>query len=80
MPDTHKCPALSFSCGITRSHKWHLLRSVLSGDAMSLSADIKIVVAMLDNSLGVDPFCAEKDARFSVRSGGLIGSYENAAE
>jgi acyl carrier protein len=38
-----------------------------------------IVVARLENSLGVDPFSADEDARFPVTFGEFIRFYENAA-
>ena len=37
-----------------------------------------IVVARLENSLGVDPFSADEDARFPVTFGDFIRFYENA--
>jgi hypothetical protein len=38
-----------------------------------------IVVARLENSLGVDPFSDDEDARFPVTFGDFIRFYENAA-
>jgi len=37
-----------------------------------------IVVARLENSLGVDPFSDDEDARFPVTFGDFIRFYENA--
>jgi len=37
-----------------------------------------IVVARLENSLGVDPFSNDEDARFPVTFGEFIRFYENA--
>jgi acyl carrier protein len=39
-----------------------------------------IVVARLENSLGVDPFSEDEDARFPVTLGDFIRFYENAAK
>jgi acyl carrier protein len=39
-----------------------------------------IVVVRLENSLGVDPFSGDEDARFPVTLGDFIGYYENAAK
>jgi len=39
-----------------------------------------IVVARLENSLGVDPFSEDEDARFPVTFGDFIRFYENAAK
>jgi hypothetical protein len=39
-----------------------------------------IVVARLENSLGVDPFSSDEDARFPVTFGDFIRFYENAAK
>ena len=39
-----------------------------------------IVVARLENSLGVDPFSDDEDARFPVTFGDFIQFYENAAK
>jgi acyl carrier protein len=39
-----------------------------------------IVVARLENSLGVDPFSDDEDARFPVTLGDFIRFYENAAK
>jgi acyl carrier protein len=39
-----------------------------------------IVVARLENSLGVDPFSDDEDARFPVTFGDFIRFYENAAK
>ena len=38
-----------------------------------------VVVARLEDSLGVDPFSAAEDAPFPVTLGDFIRSYENAA-
>jgi acyl carrier protein len=38
-----------------------------------------IVVARLENLLGVDPFSDDEDARFPVTFGDFIRFYENAA-
>jgi acyl carrier protein len=38
-----------------------------------------IVVARLENALGVDPFSADEDARFPVTFGEFIRFYENVA-
>jgi acyl carrier protein len=38
-----------------------------------------IGIARLENSLGVDPFIADEDARFPVTFGKYIQFYENAA-
>jgi acyl carrier protein len=38
-----------------------------------------IIVARLENSLGVDPFSADEDARFPVTFGDFIRFYEHAA-
>jgi acyl carrier protein len=37
-----------------------------------------VVVARLENSLGVDPFSTEEDVHFPVTFGDFIGFYENA--
>ena len=37
-----------------------------------------VVVARLENSLGVDPFSTSEDFRFPVTFGDFIGFYENA--
>jgi len=37
-----------------------------------------IVVARLENSLGVDPFSEDEDARFPVTFGDFVRFYENA--
>jgi len=37
-----------------------------------------IVVARLENSLGVDPFSDDEDARFPVTFGDFVRFYENA--
>ncbi len=37
-----------------------------------------VVVARLENSLGVDPFSTAEDVRFPVTFGDFIGFYENA--
>jgi len=37
-----------------------------------------VVVARLENSLGVDPFSTDEDVRFPVTFGDFIGFYENA--
>ncbi|MGA2536168.1 MAG: phosphopantetheine-binding protein [Terracidiphilus sp.] len=39
-----------------------------------------IVVARLENTLGVDPFSDDEDARFPVTFGDFIRFYENAAK
>jgi acyl carrier protein len=39
-----------------------------------------IVVARLENALGVDPFSDDEDARFPVTFGDFIRFYENAAK
>jgi acyl carrier protein len=39
-----------------------------------------VVVARLENSLGVDPFSTDEDVRFPVTFGDFIGFYENAAQ
>ena len=39
-----------------------------------------IVVARLENSLGVDPFSDDEDARFPATFGDFIQFYENAAK
>jgi acyl carrier protein len=39
-----------------------------------------ILVARLENSLGVDPFSENEDARFPVTFGDFIRFYENAAK
>jgi hypothetical protein len=38
-----------------------------------------VVVARLEDTLGVDPFSENEDARFPVTLGEFIGFYENAA-
>jgi acyl carrier protein len=38
-----------------------------------------IIVARLENSLGVDPFSDDEDARFPVTFGDFVRFYENAA-
>jgi len=38
-----------------------------------------ILVARLENALGVDPFSSDEDARFPVTFGDFIHFYENAA-
>jgi acyl carrier protein len=38
-----------------------------------------VVVARLENSLGVDPFSTDEDVRFPVTFGDFIGFYVNAA-
>lgn len=40
---------------------------------------LAVVVARLEDVLGVDPFSASVDAPFPVTVGDFIGSYENAA-
>ena len=37
-----------------------------------------VVVARLENSLGVDPFSDDEDARFPVTFGDFVRFYENA--
>ena len=37
-----------------------------------------IIVARLEDTLGVDPFSTSEDAHFPVKFGDLIGLYENA--
>jgi acyl carrier protein len=39
-----------------------------------------IVVARLENALGVDPFSEDEDARFPVTFGDFVRFYENAAK
>ena len=39
-----------------------------------------VVVARLENSLGVDPFSTDEDVRFPVTFGDFIGFYEHAAQ
>ena len=39
-----------------------------------------IIVARLENSLGVDPFSDDEDARFPVTFGDFVRFYENAAK
>jgi acyl carrier protein len=39
-----------------------------------------ILVARLEDSLGVDPFTASEDARFPVTVGDFISFYENVAK
>ena len=39
-----------------------------------------IVVARLENSLGVDPFTEDEDARFPITFGDFIRFYEHAAK
>jgi acyl carrier protein len=39
-----------------------------------------IVVARLENSIGVDPFSEDEDARFPVTFGDFVRFYENAAK
>jgi acyl carrier protein len=51
--------------------------SLLSSGLDSLC--FAIVVARLENSLGIDPFSADEDARFPVTFGDFIRFYENAA-
>jgi len=38
-----------------------------------------VVVARLEDSLGVDPFSADEDLRFPVTFGDFVRFYENAA-
>lgn len=40
---------------------------------------IAIVVANLEDELGIDPFSTGEEARFPVTLGDFIGLYENAA-
>lgn len=40
---------------------------------------IAILVANLDDELGIDPFAADEQAAFPVTFGDFIRSYENAA-
>ena len=39
-----------------------------------------IIVARLENALGLDPFSASEDALFPVTFGELVGLYESAAK
>lgn len=39
-----------------------------------------IIVARLENALGVDPFSEDEDARFPVTFGDFVRFYENAAK
>jgi len=38
-----------------------------------------VIVSRLENSLGIDPFSADEDARFPVTFGDFVRFYENAA-
>lgn len=40
---------------------------------------LAIIVARLEDALGVDPLSAAEDARFPVTLGEFVGFYENAA-
>ncbi|MGB7190172.1 MAG: acyl carrier protein [Acidobacteriaceae bacterium] len=44
------------------------------------SLSFAIVVARLEDTLGVDPFSVSDDAVFPVTFGDLVGLYENAAK
>jgi acyl carrier protein len=44
------------------------------------SLEFAILVARLEDSLGVDPFGASEDSNVPVTLGELIGLYENAAK
>jgi hypothetical protein len=39
-----------------------------------------LIVARLENALGLDPFSASEDALFPVTFGELVGLYESAAK
>ena len=44
------------------------------------SLSFAIIVARLENALGLDPFSASEDALFPVTFGELVELYENAAK
>lgn len=44
------------------------------------SLSFAIIVARLENALGLDPFSASEDALFPVTFGDLVELYENAAK
>lgn len=44
------------------------------------SLSFAIIVARLENALGLDPFTASEDALFPITFGELVGLYENAAK
>lgn len=53
------------------------LKLIQSGlDSLSFA----IIVARLENALGLDPFSASEDALFPVTFGELVELYENAAK
>jgi aryl carrier-like protein len=41
---------------------------------------LAVIVARLEDALGVDPFTASEDAPFPVTFGDFVSSYENAAQ
>jgi len=44
------------------------------------SLSFAIIVARLENALGLDPFTASEDALFPITFGELVGLYESAAK
>ena len=63
--------------GLELAHLTNELELIQSGlDSLSFA----IIVARLENELGLDPFSTSEDALFPVTFGELVELYENAAK